>query len=180
MTSTLPRKQARHRRDTAVSIRPLRSGDEARLLEFFRSHTPETIQERYGYPVTEMSAQRAAELVNVDQARDCALGVFSHDGTQLHAVGRYCLNRRGDAAEVAFVVRESMRGRGLATALLRWLIAVARARGLSRLWAQANAHNATMLGIFRRHGFAIAPDPGTGLSNATLELPPVVPPSHFP
>jgi GNAT superfamily N-acetyltransferase len=156
-----------------VSIRPLRTGDETRLQDFFRSHTPETIQERYGYPVTEMSAERAAELVNVDQTRDCALGVFSRDGRQLHAVGRYCLDRGGDAAEVAFVVRESMRGRGLATGLLRWLIAVARARGLSRLWAQANAHNATMLGILRRHGFMIKPDPETGLSTGTLKLPPI-------
>ncbi|MCU1385544.1 MAG: family N-acetyltransferase [Acidobacteria bacterium] len=152
-------------------VRPLRPGDEARLQEFFRSHTPDTIHDRYGGVVTTMSEERARELVGVDQTRDCALGSFTRDGQMLLAVGRYCLDPAGDAAELAFVVRESVRRRGVGTRLLQLLMAAARARRLRRLWAQVDVHNASMLGIFRHHGFRLTPQPGSGDVRATLELP---------
>ena len=58
-------------------VRLLHTGDEPRLQEFFHSHTPDTIYERYGCLVSTMTAERAASLVNVDQTRDCALGIFA-------------------------------------------------------------------------------------------------------
>ena len=154
------------------TVRPLRRGDEPRLQEFFQSHTPDTIYERYGCLVATMTPERAAQLVSVDQAKDCALGIFAPGpgGEVLHAIGRYCLDADGTSAEVAFVVRETMRGQGMATTLLLQLIATARARGLARLWAQVNTHNASMLGIFRRHGFSLVPAPENGIVDATLEL----------
>lgn len=159
-------------------IRALEAGDESRLQEFFRSHSEETIRNRYGYPVATMSAERARSLVNVDQNRDCALGVFAPDGASLQAVGRYCLDPAGDAAELAFVVHESVRRRGLATLLLRMLIRIARGRGLQLLWALVHAHNTDMLSILRRHHFTLRPDASTGDMLATLDLSTV--PSKFP
>jgi GNAT superfamily N-acetyltransferase len=157
----------------------LQAGDEPRLQEFFHSHTEETIHERYGGTVTTMTPERASSLVNVDQTRDCALGIFSPDGEKLLAVGRYCLDPDAQGAELAFVVRETMRRRGLATGLLERLIATARERGLRRLWGQTNVHNAAMLGIFRRHHFEISTDAGTGEALATLTLNPK-PTTPFP
>jgi GNAT superfamily N-acetyltransferase len=157
---------------TACRVRLLQAGDEARLQAFFKSHTPETIQDRYGFQISEMSAERAAELVNVDQSRDFALGVFARTagGEMIHAVGRYCLEPAGQGAEVAFVVRESMRGRGIATALLRILTSTARRRGLRTLWGQVNPDNGAMLNIFRRNKFTLSPDPLTGAIRASLVL----------
>lgn len=154
------------------AVRPLRGGDEPLLQEFFHSHTPDTIYERYGCLVSTMTAERASALVNVDQTRDCALGIFAPapGGEILLAVGRYCLDASGEAAELAFVVRETMRGQGMATTLLRLLIQTARTRGLARLWAQTNNHNADMLGIFRRAGFTLVPEPDNGIVCATLPL----------
>jgi GNAT superfamily N-acetyltransferase len=151
-------------------MRALAPGDEGRLQEFFHSHTFNTIYERYGGLVTTMTPERAHELVSVDQTRDCALAIFSPDGQLIHAVGRYCLNSAGNAAELAFVVREDRRRHGLATTLLRRLIDVARSRGLRRLWAQVNTHNAAMLGIFRREGFTLASQPEVPVVHATLSL----------
>ena len=155
---------------TLRRLRALRPGDELRLQEFFRSHTLDTIYARYGGLVATMTRERAHELVSVDQGRDCALAVFSPDGRKIHAVGRYCLDPQGDAAELAFVVREDRRRQGLATLLLRQLTGVARARGLRRLWAQVGSLNAAMLGLFRRHGFSLVPEPGVPLVHATLTL----------
>jgi GNAT superfamily N-acetyltransferase len=161
------------------AVRPLQAGDEPRLQAFFHSHTPDTIYERYGCLVSTMTAERASALVNVDQARDCALGIFAAPPAEetLLAVGRYCLDTSGDAAELAFVVREDLRGLGMGTTLLRQLIATARTRGLARLWAQTNNHNADMLGIFRRAGFTIVPEPDNGIICATLVLAPAPAPA---
>lgn len=138
-----------------TTLRFLRPDDADRLMAFFSSHTLETIYGRYGLFV-HLSPERAAELVGVDQSRDCALGVFEGQSDTLIAIGRYCLSTAGDSAEVAFVVREDRRGIGIATALLRELLLIARERGLTKLTAQVEPHNHAMLGIFRRAGATFA------------------------
>jgi RimJ/RimL family protein N-acetyltransferase len=153
-------------------LRPLHKGDEERLRAFFRSHTPETIYERYGYPVPDMNFDRASQLVNVDQSKDCALGIFEDTpkGEIFHAVGRYCLDPDGRNAEVAFVVRESKRNLGMAGTLLRELIRTARERSLASLWAQLSANNGPMLAVFRKHGFSFVPLGQAEGIRATLPL----------
>jgi len=144
-------------------LRLVGPADEGRLISFFNSHTEETIRQRYGYHISEMTHERARRLVGVDQSRDLALGVFERapDGEEvLHAVGRYLLDPAGRSAEMAFVVRESKRGLGICTVLLRTLLRVARHRGMSYLYAQVQADNAPMLTIFRRHGGRMKPIPG--------------------
>jgi RimJ/RimL family protein N-acetyltransferase len=158
------------------TLRPLAPADEDRLISFFNSHTEETIRQRYGYHISEMTHERARRLVGVDQARDVALGVFERapdGGEVLHAVGRYLLDPTGRSAEMAFVVRESKRGLGICTALLRTLLRIARHRGMSYLYAQVQGDNAPMLSIFRRHGGRMKPILG---ADATEVFVPTAPP----
>ena len=145
------------------ATRLLEPADEGRLISFFYSHTGETIRQRYGYQISEMTPERARRLVGVDQTRDVALGVFERasDGEEvLHAVGRYLLDPTGKTAEMAFVVRENKRGLGICTALVRRLLEIARARGLGYLSAQVQTDNAPMLSVFRRQGGRARPIPG--------------------
>ncbi len=153
-----------------VVIRELRPGDEAQVQAFFYSHTPDTLYDRYGCLVSTMTAERAAALVNVDRARDHALGIFTGPEGRLDAIGRYCHDAHGAGAELAFVVRETMRRQGMATTLLHHLIAAAKTHGLTRLWAQVNSANAEMLGIFQRQGFTLTPEPDNGIMRATRGL----------
>jgi RimJ/RimL family protein N-acetyltransferase len=141
-------------------VRALGPADQGRLISFFNSHTGDTIRQRYGYQISEMTPERARRLVGVDQTRDVALGVFERaPGGEdvLHAVGRYLLDPAGRTAEMAFVVRENKRGLGICTTLLRLLLQTARARGLGYLCAQVQADNAPMLAVFRRHGGRMKP-----------------------
>jgi GNAT superfamily N-acetyltransferase len=150
-------------------VRPLGPADEGRLISFFNSHTGETIRQRYGYRIAEMTHERAQRLVGVDQSRDVALGVFERaaDGEDvLHAVGRYLLDDTGKSAEMAFVVRETKRGLGICTALVRQLLQIARARGMSYLFAQVQAGNAPMLAVFRHHGGRTRPILGADTTEA--------------
>ncbi len=144
--------------DGGYLLRPLHPSDIRRLQEFFYSHTLETIQMRYGYAVTRMPRERAYDLVNVDQARDLALAVFETQGPReiIHAVGRYYLDPDGKSAEVAFVVRETKRRCGMASALMDALLAVARKRQLTSVWGRVRKDNLPMLALFRGYGATIS------------------------
>lgn len=135
-------------------VRPLNPADDRRLQEFFYSHTEETINRRYGFTLTRMTRERAWELVGVDQNRDVAFGVFALDGPRqvIRAVGRYYIDREGKGAEMAFVVAENARRRGMARLLLERMLAVARARHLEFLWAKVDRDNAAMLRLFHHFG----------------------------
>jgi acyl-CoA hydrolase/RimJ/RimL family protein N-acetyltransferase len=140
--------------DGRYLLRPLHPSDIRRLQEFFYSHTLETIQMRYGYAITRMPRERAYDLVNVDQSRDLALAIFETQGPReiIHAVGRYYLDPDGKSAEVAFVVGETKRRCGMASALMDAIILVARRRGLSSIWGRVRKDNLPMLALFRRYG----------------------------
>lgn len=163
----LVRRFGKHR----CEVRCLRPDDADRLLAFFHTHTPETIHDRYGFCKAGMSHERAVRLVSVDQSHDLALGVFEPDfDRRLIAVGRYCLHADGRSAELAFVVREDRRRLGIATALLRTLVATARARRLECLTAQVLRDNEAMLAVFRNAGAACVLDAAAGITEITLEL----------
>lgn len=119
----------------SVSIRPLRSSDEAALLAFFRT-VPE--EERY-WLREDVSDPKVIHrwLTDLDYDRVLPLvaendGVIVADGT---------LHRRGYGArhylgELRLVVTPAYRSRGLGYALLAELTEIAQASGLDRLEAE--------------------------------------------
>ena len=153
-------------------LRPLQPSDERRLQEFFYSHTQETIQSRYGYMLGRMGRERAYELVNVDQTRDLALGIFEVQGPRevLQAVGRYYLDADGRSAEVAFVTRETKRRYGMARVLFDRLRAEAAKRGLASLHAQVSPENEAMLGLFQSYAHKLSRIPGTPAVHVEMPL----------
>ena len=62
----------------------------------------------------------------------------------------------GERAEVAFLVSDEDRGRGLGILLLEHLAALGRAHGLVRFEAEVLAENYGMLRVFRGAGFAVS------------------------
>lgn len=146
-----------------ATLRLLDATDTGRLIQFFGTHTEETIHQRYGYALVQMTPEHARRLVTVDQSRDVALGLFENGraDTVLTAIGRYCLADDGRAAEVAFVVREDRRERGICALLLNTLMNFAAARGVRRLIALVQHDNAAMLAVFRKAGAVITPVAGT-------------------
>jgi ribosomal protein S18 acetylase RimI-like enzyme len=153
-------------------VRWLRMDDEDKLLEFFASHTEETIYQRYGYAGVTMTPEQAMRLVSVDQESDAALGVFEEFDTQarLIAVGRFCLGADGRWAETAFVVHENRRGLGIGTTLLTALIEIARERRLERLVAEVHCDNGPMIHILRAAGASFSSMPAASAMKATITL----------
>jgi hypothetical protein len=146
---------------TGFLQRRLLPADEPAFLEFFQSHSKETVFQRYHYIFTEMSHRRAMNLLGVDQRRDVALGIFetAGQGDLIHAIARYYTEPSGMVAEVAFVVRESARRLGLATHLLHALGVIGAEHHLAWLRGQVLQDNYPMRGLMARYATKIYPMP---------------------
>ncbi|ABK44301.1 acetyl-CoA hydrolase/transferase [Magnetococcus marinus MC-1] len=140
-------------------IRPLHPSDERHLQEFFYSHTQETKLLRYRYNPEQMSREKAHSLVNVDQSKDPALCIIRKEGVfeQIEAVGRYYYIEATNMGEVAFVVRENMRGHGLARTLTKRLLQIAAQRKLTRMVAYVRPENTPMLKTLEKVNFTRIP-----------------------
>jgi len=151
--------------DTMVYFRDLKPSDERFLKSFFYSHSEETIHQRYYHDVNELPREAAQRAVLVDYERDMALAGYDSDKPYagMICVGRFISNKENDAAVIAIVVKESYRGKGIATFLMGKLIEAAKARKLNRLYAFALAHNETMIDLLERSGFKADPDTGPHL-----------------
>ena len=139
--------------------RPLHPADERLLQEFFYSHNKETLLLRYSYHPKQMTREKASTLVGVDQERDLALSLFRRSGPRekIVAVGRFYFLEQGNSAEVAFIVREELQGKGMAKHLLGEMMQIAQARGIATMQAYVRAENRPMLRVFDYHGFKRKP-----------------------
>ena len=143
-------------KDQSVILRPLVPADETSLQRFFYSHNKEPLLMRYNYRPTRMSRETSSSLVSVDQVKDVALCIVNELGPQqkILAVGRYYFIGQRNCAEVALVVSEQQRGKGMAKVLLGWLIKIAKARQLTSMIAYTRRDNIAMQKIFLSFGFS--------------------------
>jgi len=141
--------------DREYLLRPLAPADERKLQEFFYSHNKETLIMRYNHHAKQMTREKSCNLVSVNQHKDLALCFIqkNHLSEVIHAVGRYYFIESTNCAEVAFVIRENKRGKGLAKTLLAEIIKIAKKRQLSKLVACVRRDNAPMLKVFENAGF---------------------------
>jgi acyl-CoA hydrolase/RimJ/RimL family protein N-acetyltransferase len=136
-------------------LRPLAPADERKLQEFFYSHNKETLMMRYNHHITQMTREKSCNLVSVNQHVDLALCFTKKDslGEAIQAVARYYYIEAINSGEVAFVIKESLRGRGMASSLLDEMVAIAKIRQLDSLIACVRQDNGSMLKVFERAGF---------------------------
>ena len=153
------------------TLRPLSPADERKLQEFFYSHNKETLIMRYNHHVTQMTREKSCNLVSVNQHTDLALCFTRKDylGEAIQAVARYYFIESMNSGEVAFVIKESLRGRGMASTLLGEMIAIAKIRKLDSLVACVRRDNASMLKVFERAGFIR--QPSEDFDEVSLKLP---------
>ncbi|WP_444995133.1 GNAT family N-acetyltransferase [Aliikangiella sp. IMCC44359] len=141
--------------DIKYTLRPLYPADERKLQEFFYSHNKETLISRYNHYITQMNREKSCNLVSVNQHQDLALCFTekAQQGEYIQAVGRYYYIKKENCCEVAFVIKESKRGKGMATTLLKEMINIARIRKIRKMVAYVRGSNKPMLAVFEHQGF---------------------------
>jgi acetyltransferase len=139
-----------------VTVRAIRPEDEGLLIAHHASLSERSIRMRFFSMVKTLNRESLVRLCHLDFAREVALVAErqSADGKpELLGVSRYYLNPETCEAEFAVVVTDTMQGQGLGQHLMERLIAVARERGVQRLFGHVLRENGPMLTLAKELGF---------------------------
>jgi GNAT superfamily N-acetyltransferase len=145
-------------------IRPLRSADADHLMDFFYSHTAETIYQRYRYLKKSLSHDEALRLCTLDYQKQFALAAFERKGKseRIVAIGRYSLNEKTGLAETALIVHEGRRRLGIGHHLQKRLRSYAERCGVVGFTGSFEPSNVATLQMHRRLGDAVVTEHDEG------------------
>ncbi len=135
-----------------VRLRPIRPEDQDRLMSFYDRLSRHTAYQRFFSVMRRLPPDWAHLLANVDYRRRLALLAEQGpaEAPELVGVARYEPTDRDDTAEVAFVIQDGWRNRGLGTIMLDALLAAADARGIRWFRAWVLASNGRMIDLLMR------------------------------
>ena len=155
-----------------VEIRPIQPTDERHLKELFYSHSPSTIYQRYFSQLRQLPPELAQQMVTLDYRDNMALVALVPDGAGKRIVGvsRYHRNLATHWAEVALVVHEDFRRKGLARFLMRHLVKVALEQGIVGFTADVMADNTAMLHLLRQLADPIQIETHDGIAKVRMHL----------
>ncbi|MFF8292883.1 GNAT family N-acetyltransferase [Streptomyces sp. NPDC016309] len=140
-------------------IRPITTDDAERLVSFYELVSDESKYYRFFAPYPRLSAKDVHRFTHHDYVD--RVGLAATIGGEFIATVRYDrINEQGlpasapaDEAEVAFLVQDAHQGRGVASALLEHIAAVARERGIRRFAAEVLPANNKMIKVFTDAGY---------------------------
>lgn len=140
-------------------IRPITADDADRLVSFYEQVSDESKYYRFFAPYPRLSAKDVHRFTHHDFVD--RVGLAATVGGEFIATVRYDrIDARGlpatvpaDEAEVAFLVQDAHQGRGVASALLEHIAAVARERGIRRFAAEVLPANTKMIKVFTDAGY---------------------------
>ncbi|GAA3143836.1 hypothetical protein GCM10010521_33370 [Streptomyces rameus] len=140
-------------------VRPITADDADRLVSFYEQVSDESKYYRFFAPYPRLSAKDVHRFTHHDFVD--RVGLAATVGGEFIATVRY--DRIGtdgmpasapaDEAEVAFLVQDAHQGRGVASALLEHIAAVARERGIRRFAAEVLPANTKMIKVFTDAGY---------------------------
>jgi RimJ/RimL family protein N-acetyltransferase len=159
------------RNGTQVEIRALRPSDRDALVDAARRTSDRSLYRRFFGVRREFNDQEVTGFVEVDFIRHVALVAVMHTAAHepIVAGARYMVVRPG-VAEFACTVVDEFQGRGIASALLRQLVHLARAAGITQLIAEVMPENTAMLRVFERSGLRAQMRRESDVVHVTLQL----------
>ncbi|WP_031073800.1 GNAT family N-acetyltransferase [Streptomyces sp. NRRL WC-3742] len=139
-------------------IRPITPGDAGRLVEFYEQVSEQSKYFRFFAPYPRLSDKDVRRFTHHDFVNRVGLAVVVRDRfiatvryDRIDAEGRP--SDTGTDAEVAFLVQDAHQGRGVASALLEHIAAVAQERGIRRFQAEVLPENRKMVKVFTDAGY---------------------------
>ncbi|MFD9374787.1 GNAT family N-acetyltransferase [Streptomyces sp. NPDC059999] len=159
-------------------IRPITTEDAGRLVSFYEQVSDESKYYRFFAPYPRLSDRDVHRFTHHDYVD--RVGLAATIGGEFIATVRF--DRIGpegrpasapaDEAEVAFLVQDAHQGRGVASALLEHIGAVARERGIRRFAAEVLPANSKMIKVFTDVGYQQKRSFEDGAVRLTLDLEP--------
>jgi acetyltransferase len=144
------------------TLRPLQAPDAELLAGLLNGSLAGASRfQRFHGTLGRLSAQRLLQLADADFVRHHAWVVTLDDahGTQAVAEARFHVSADGQQAEFALSTADRWQRQGIATRLMRRMLAAARQHGLRRLHGEVLCHNEAMFALLRRCELACLPHP---------------------
>ncbi len=140
-------------------IRPITVDDAEHLVSFYERVSDESKYYRFFAPYPRLSAKDVHRFTHHDFVD--RVGLAATVGGEFIATVRYdrigpdgmAASAPADEAEVAFLVQDAHQGRGVASALLEHIAAVARERDIRRFAAEVLPANTKMIKVFTDAGY---------------------------
>ncbi|MGW1258414.1 bifunctional acetate--CoA ligase family protein/GNAT family N-acetyltransferase [Streptomyces sp. NPDC002513] len=159
-------------------IRPITVDDAERLVSFYEQVSAESKYYRFFAPYPRLSARDVHRFTHHDFVD--RVGLAATVGGEFIATVRYdridadgmAASAPADEAEVAFLVQDAHQGRGVASALLEHIAAVARERGVRRFAAEVLPANTKMIKVFTDAGYQQKRSFEDGVVRLELDLEP--------
>ncbi|MGW1769673.1 bifunctional acetate--CoA ligase family protein/GNAT family N-acetyltransferase [Streptomyces sp. NPDC002073] len=159
-------------------IRPITTADAGRLVSFYEQVSDESKYYRFFAPYPRLSDRDVRRFTHHDYVD--RVGLAATVGDEFIATVRFDrigpdgrpASHPADEAEVAFLVQDAHQGRGVASALLEHIGAVARERGIRRFAAEVLPANTKMIKVFTDAGYEQKRSFEDGSVHLTLDLEP--------
>jgi GNAT superfamily N-acetyltransferase len=159
----------------SATIRAVRPSDKGLIMEALRGLSADSIYRRLFASKKEFTDADLKEFTEVDFLNVVALvAVLKQNGSdRIVGEGRYI--RSGDAemlqkAEVALLVHDAFQGLGIASCLLKHLIAIARETGITHLEAEVLRSNQAVFTILARSGLPVTMTTTRDFVHAVMDL----------
>ena len=167
-------------RDGGIAhIRPIGPDDAGRLVDFYEQVSDESKYYRFFAPYPRLSDRDVHRFTHHDY--DDRVGLAATVGGEFIGTVRYdriapdgrpARGSGATRAEVAFLVQDAHQGRGVASALLEHIAAVARERGILHFIAEVLPANHKMVKVFTDAGYTQEHSFTDGLVHLELDLEP--------
>ncbi|WP_197085178.1 bifunctional acetate--CoA ligase family protein/GNAT family N-acetyltransferase [Saccharothrix sp. ST-888] len=158
-------------------IRPITPADAERLVEFYEQVSDQSKYFRFFAPYPRLSDRDVRRFTHHDYINRVGLAVVVRD--RFIATVRYDRidpdgrpSASGTDAEVAFLVQDAHQGRGVASALLEHIAAVAQERGIRRFTAEVLPENRKMVKVFTDAGYVQRRSFAEGVVHLEFDLEP--------
>ena len=144
-----------------VLIRPISKLDREAECMFIEGLSPQARKFRFLGQVLHPSEQMLKQFTDIDYLHDAAFVAVIHEDSCERIVGisRYSADHDGLHCECAVIVADQWQNKGLGTLLMKYLIDVARARGILTMISVDSAMNMQMKYLARHLGFDRRIDP---------------------
>jgi|SRR5271166_1824279 len=156
----------------AITIRAQRPEDRAGLHAAFTRASAESLYHRFFAVKRELSEKEAHYFLDIDFVKHVALVAEASENGRATIVGgcRYIVVRPG-VAEISFSVIDDYQAKGIGSALMGHIAALAHEAGLRELVAEVLAENVPMLKVFERSGLAMSTTRAGTTVDVTLRFP---------
>ncbi|HOD17868.1 MAG TPA: bifunctional acetate--CoA ligase family protein/GNAT family N-acetyltransferase [Candidatus Cloacimonadota bacterium] len=157
---------------TPLTFRPIKPEDENLWMEMLASCSKETIYQRFRYFFFWNSHEVAVRYCFIDYDREIAIVAEANENgkKKLVGVGRMVADPDHNTVEYAILVPEAWQNRRLGSMLTDFCMEISVKWHAKKMVAQTTKDNFRMLKVFRRHGFAIMPDPNSEMVDVEKEL----------